>query len=483
MLAGHKFLRVAVDMGVISDQTRSSVLQQQENDKLMRHPHRPVGEIMCELGYATADRLAEIVREQEERRRRGSGWFRRAFHREGPLQIPELATAALAVVAVGVLWKRFGFHLSDAVQIGVFLSYLCSVAVASVRLGELISALYRTTRIYLVLVVPVLGLIAVGQLHTLKGAVPPKGHPDVLSMFGRLQVLAIVGSIVILGLAAHAVWAARALRFAQARTGAVKDVLIRVQKILGDASRPEEERRNEATRLTLDSLRAMIPLHTWDWVRRLVFLNRPSAVATSVVLLVPTSEAALPQNASKTIPISAAEPRDIRSFSAVASSYPPDTPQDVRVELVGVEREYRPVSLDEARFNERKKDAKGANPKGWRERFLNFTDRHEFVSAAGWVYAKRVFLVSPDAAKCLAFDNSHYEQLVKKGIPSSSLRWTRVRSFIACPVTSRSGSVLAVLLVYKNVRSGFVPEDQECVIAATGILSRIWESVPVTSGG
>jgi hypothetical protein len=97
-------------------------------------------------------------------------------------------------------------------------------------------------------------------------------------------------------------------------------------------------------------------------------------------------------------------------------------------------------------------------------------------SVCGWICDKKEILISADASKCLALDNSFLKKMEEEGFNSTVLQWVEVGSFVGCRIVGKDGVPTGVLLVIKNIRKGFPPEDLEVVITASQILGRILQA-------
>jgi hypothetical protein len=236
--------------------------------------------------------------------------------------------------------------------------------------------------------------------------------------------------------------------------GAIKDLFIRVESILHDRHLSVEERQRKSLALVLKSTRNIIQLSPWDRTIRLMKFYRKGACLTSALYFVPDNVQ--------------------RRFYIQESVFPENVPDRVRDAYLIISQNHNPCFLDESEFERHKKLAKGNNPEGWQERFLNFAERSQFISVCGWIYEKKETLISRDADKCLAFDGSFIDKAKTiKGFSHKDKRWVDVKSFTGCIVNGPNGRVAGVLLVMKNIRGGLVPEDLEITIIASQLMGRI----------
>lgn len=448
MLGRARFLRVAVEMAVISEAIAEQTLKQQRLERRSRKPHRLVGTILQDNGHADKNRC-DAIAERVNQLRGGFQIARLWFTPNSRVQVAQLIIAICALAAVPLIVRWSNASVADAMQYASFGAFVLFTFVCFLPDRAILRAVYRGFRMASILAA-VFGLIYIVRAVVL-------GANTSTWLFRGLAVLLV---ILVISAALFFVWKDRSRRFAVARFGALKDLLITLQQTKNRADLTGRERGEQAIDSIMKALQAMITLSAWDWARRMAMLNRSSAISTSAVLLVPT-EQETPRGRQQCLRVRAA-------------SYPPEAPQAAVKVLERIAAEYRPSMFDESRYQERVRVASEANPEGWQDRFPSSSDRWEFTSASGWVHTRQQILVADVAERCLVFDNSFHEDLFRND-PSAAavMHWLRVGSFIATPVPHTNGKGCGVLFVFKNVRHGFSPDDHECLTAVAQLLSEL----------
>lgn len=248
-------------------------------------------------------------------------------------------------------------------------------------------------------------------------------------------------------------WKSRRLHFVEARLGAVKDIIIRVEHILRDNRQPLETRNMEAIMIVLKGLRVIIRLNPYERIWKIIRSFKPGENQTTVVYAMPEPSKGY--------------------FQIKYSAYPNEAPERVREAFEWIKENHHPRFLNEREFIQLLSLAKGTFHKGWKDRYLNFSGRAEFVSEYGWIYAKDEVLFSRNAARSLVFDDRFIEQVKSLGLEPKEVRWLEIGSFIGCPVPGPDNRPIGVLLVQNNLPNRLRVSDYEVVILASQIISRI----------
>jgi hypothetical protein len=461
MSNNDRFLELAVQMNRISDSTKTFVMEEQR--KLRRRgDNKRVGEILVENNLIDPASREEICQEQQRRRKAQLSRFRRIIPDLPSVIGLQFLVILLAMIGVIVARSQYSVPLESATEIAGFAAFCICTAIQYIaerraaRRSLLVSA-YRVGRVFLLLMIILLVFYAISSLQSLGDIITV--HPDddsrsrVALWLTRFRFAFLILVLAVCALLLYSIWKFYSQRYVEARMGALKDLIIRVESTLRDRAILPEHRQSASIEIVLKGLRNILKLSPWDRAVRKVKFYRKTTSLTTVAYLEP-------------------EPQ-YRGFRIVEVAFPENAPDRARDAFRYLRGNYHPASLNEETFEHYKTLAKGENPKGWKERYLNFPGRHEYISACGWIFAKRETLFSKNALKCLAFDNYFIEDLKKKGYSKEELEWVEIHSFIGCPVFASDSSTAGVLLILKNVRSGFVPEDLESAIIASQIIGRI----------
>ena len=372
-----------------------------------------------------------------------------------------LRICVILAAATGTAFATIYYHfrLADSSSIAGFFALIVLSLIDYAFDREVALAIYRSFKFVATAFILVAVAGGLYSLFHLNGVVSAHNDPRIRDAVYR-HVFNIQASFAALMTAlllssAYAFWKFKATRFAEGRIGLLKDLFIDVNHTLARTEIPAETRCDEVVKLCLYALLAALELSPWQWLLRKVRLVKRSACTCTALLLKPDH--------SK------------QQFLIAASAYPKDTPASVLDVFKTLEACYFPVFLNEPKFLELVEMAKGQHPKGWLNRYFNFKNREKVISAVGWIGAKREILLSHDASKCRAFDSSFINLLEDKKTPSSDISWTRIRSFIGCPLGLPDEAPSRVLFVTKSITHGFVQEDLEIVIAVSELInSALW---------
>jgi hypothetical protein len=301
-------------------------------------------------------------------------------------------------------------------------------------------------------------IIALISIEDLNDVVKGHSNPQVQAKVSAwlYQILtgfaALLGMIVLLTL--YGFWKFSSTRFAESRLGVLKDILIRVENQLADHEISIQERKEAATRVSLNGLITLLSLSPWDSLIKCFRIFRRYLGSSHAYLFVPDFK--------------------LGAFRAEAVAHSDTPPAPVVDFFKGTLRYHFPAFLKECMYRDAIQESKAQNPRNWLKAFIQRPDRHQFVSACGWIGAKREILFSQNARLSPVFDHSFTDDIhIKDDISRNASHWLETGSFIGCPVWPRDNGMAAVLLVEKNICGGFIPEDQEVVIAVSEILGRI----------
>jgi len=454
MSQGDKFLAIAVRSGKIVPDSRRYALQHQKQLRLNEENVR-VGEILKAAGLLTDAGRDEVLVEQQRLRSVRLYRLKRLSPAMPSLMGQKLLVVFFAAIGAGVA-TRFGVPLDPATGVAGFIALLLVTILEYRALHSATLSLVRS----LILCAGVLVLVAfsysaftfarLDEIVTLHAASNSEAvHSWLFRVKGALVGLAAAA----VTLAGYSVWKFHMLRYTQARLGLMKDVIIRVEAIMREIAKPAEERRAEAIKVVLNGLRNAIRLSLPDRMLRRFTVFSPGKDQITVMYFTP-------------------EPSS-RSFRLDQVAYPDNAPGRVREAFSAMQATHFPTFLDEEAFDNMIKLAKGVDPRGWRKRYLNFPNRHDFISICGWIYAKRETLFSRDASQCLAYDGRYFEGMKGKGLTNEELSWVTFGSFIGCPVIGPDGDVASILLVAKSRNSTLEAEDLEVSIVASQLIGRV----------
>lgn len=466
MLQDDRFLSIAVQLGRINSETRKIAIQRKRQRKLNQEDI-PVGEILVRAGLLTTTQRNEIL--DEQKRRRSVRFYRLKRYRPVPASLATQKLFVVIVAALGVViaW-RFGVALDPATGIAAFfvllgITWLEYRAVQSATLS-FIRALILCCAIlvFAAFVYSIFTFAKLDEIANLHTTPDTKGIVDTWLLRVKLSFIALAGAAVVL--VGYSLWKFHSLRYTEARLGLMKDIIIRVEEILRDSSKTIPDRQADALKVILKGLRNAIRLSLSDrTLRRLTFFFR-GRDQISVLYFIP-------------------EPTK-RCFRLENFAYPEEAPEKVRDGFQWMQQHHFPQFFDEERFNKRIRLAKGLDARGWRERYLNFPDRHEFVSICGWIYATRETLISRDASKCLAYDGRFFDGMKEAhGLTKDELSWISFGSFIGCPVLDPSGAVASILIIAKSRNNVLEPEDLEISVIASQLIGRVISVKEEANGG
>ncbi|HZH31470.1 MAG TPA: hypothetical protein VEY11_11965 [Pyrinomonadaceae bacterium] len=454
MMQSDKFLNIGVRTGKIKVEARRYALEHQRQRKLNQERMR-VGEILVGDGLLTDAVRDEILAEQQ--RLRTARLYR---IRQLAPAIPSLLGQRLIIVILAVggvaLATYLGAPLDKATGVAGFITFtlitileyraLHSTTLSLIRALILCSGLFVLASFFY-------SVFTFARLDEITD-VNKYSNPQAIAMWlFRIKAGFLALGAAALTLGVYSIWKFHALRYTQARLGLMKDIIIRVEAALRDKTKLADERNAEAVTIILKGLRNAIRLSLPDRTLRRFTLFFPGRDQITVMFFTPEPAA--------------------RSFRLNNVLYPEDAPEKVREAFSWMQTNHFPKFLDQSGFNRLLKMAKGLNPEGWRQRYLNFPDRYEFISVCGWVYEKKETLFSRDASQCLAYDGRYFDGIKELGLTKDDLSWINFGSFIACPVLAPDGSVGNILLVAKSRNNSLEPEDLEITIVASQLLGRI----------
>lgn len=333
-------------------------------------------------------------------------------------------------------------------------SSLTRTTLASRLLGAFIFA-WKTVRNFgALLLLIVLGL-SVAALKDVSAAISAheklETQEQVEVWATSLQTAVIASVALLVCLFVYAAWKFKSTRFSEARFTLMKDLLLEVREIRSGHKDGWEAAIKQAEELALSSLHSLLEQSVWRGLRRVAARVTRRHACTRVELLAWSSEDS--------------------AFRLKRSYHAKDFPNRALQAHKIIQEEYKAARFDPREFDRRVAIAKGARPRGWKDRFMNQDDRSGFTSAAGYVAATGEVLFVNDVNRCLVYDETAYEMLRSRGFTLKEISWNVVESFIACPVAGEPGTIPEVLFVSSNVPSAFVPEDREIVIAVAQLLS------------
>lgn len=447
------------------------------------------------MRFLNKKRLEKVVAEQDRDRKQRSGDSGHSRPAIRPVPGIQVIIVCLSLAAATVAVYGFGASLGSTASVCSFCAYVAATFVQYRVNRSVLVAGYRVLRVFVVILIPLLAIHSAASLLEITAAVTQTTLSEELRLLleertqhARWSLYALFSLFAMV--VVYAMWKLKSERFSEARVGTLKDMLVRVEEQLRSQAASPEDNRREALRIVLESLRSLIQLSPWNWALRLAWRIRHRSVVTSVVYLVPEEP---PAEVSHTVaesadaaqvettgassvavaPRIASRPLGARRFRILDAAFPQDAPEFARRQFEWIRQNHRPVALDRKQYDHWVAMARGDNPSGWEERFMNFSGRQDVISLTGWVYDSQELVISQEAEKCCAFDSSYVKGLASIGGAKADTKWIEVKSFIAAPVGSTCGEPSGVLLVMKNAPSGFAPEDAELVEAAIQLIQRV----------
>jgi hypothetical protein len=137
---------------------------------------------------------------------------------------------------------------------------------------------------------------------------------------------------------------------------------------------------------------------------------------------------------------------------------------------------YRPVHFDRRRFDRVARACQAARGRDWEDLFLAQQERHEYVSLAGYVFAKKTSVAFDKLDRCLAFSRDIFGNLGGENARGSEIKALDFQSAIACPVFRQGAgqhAVAGTLVAFRPIVNGFLPEDERTLDLTSGLLGRL----------
>ncbi|MBD0370819.1 MAG: hypothetical protein ICV60_08300 [Pyrinomonadaceae bacterium] len=453
-----KFLTLAVKMKKIDDSTRRLILNTQRRQKQQGYHHLRAGELLVQERFISEAERDEILRRQESLSKHRSSSFADTIPHSRSTLGWQIVVVFLAILAVAIACLKYDQPLELTIVVVSFIVYVLEAILQFVAGRSISLSLQRAAFSLLMLVVASLILFSVVSIVSLKHDPShiANGHSEeearIRTIMFSFSAMTAAVSILLL----YSLWKFHALRFSESRLGAIKDILIRVESTLRDESKTLDERQREAIQKVLKGLRNAIRLSLTERIMKLVSVFRSSFNQSRVLYYVK-------------------EPSD-NLFHLYDAAYPERVSDEVRAAFNWIKRNHHPAPLNEEEFEKQKELARKINPNDWKKSYLKLPERYKHISVCGWIYDKQDILIATDASKCLALDSSFLRKMSDDGFDADILQWVEVGSFVGCRIVGKDGAPAGVLLVIKNIRKGFPPEDIEVVITASQILGRILQA-------
>jgi hypothetical protein len=450
-----RFLSLAVKLGKINEATRAFILKEQRRRRLVGEHHARAGDLLVENKILDQSNVDDILDKQNPKRENDLLTQQAEIPQQASTLWWQLVLAFVAIVAVVIAIFKAPERVELTIVVVSFVTYVLGI-IAQLWAGRTLPhAVQRAALPLVALIALCLVIFAVVSILTMKHdhQVPDPGERERVRTI-TVAFSAMTAAVIILLI--YSIWKFHALRFAESRLGATKDVLIRVESVLRDDRISIEERRHKAIQTVLKGLRNTIRLSPSDRILRLMSPFLPSFNQTRVLYFVPDVS--------------------MGGFRICDASYPEGVTDKVLEAFEWIRTHHKPVFLNEKEFERQKEIAKGISPKEWKKIYLNMPDRDQFISVCGWIYDKQETLIASNASTCLALDTSYLSKMEDVGFDSKVLEWLAVGSFVGCRIVGSAGEPAGVLLAIKNTNKGFPPEDLEVVITASQILGRILQT-------
>lgn len=168
----------------------------------------------------------------------------------------------------------------------------------------------------------------------------------------------------------------------------------------------------------------------------------------------------------------------IKNFAA------PGAPHEVWQALDKIKANYRPAMLDEEQYRHAMRTMMREDGRLDRKRFASIADKPDYVSLAGFVFARKVAVTTGDAGSCLAYDSSHLDALDLEQRSRTVRGWLEFRSIAAYPVYAsldQGGTPDGVLAAFKNINNGFTAGDYSALSAAARLIGLCLQQVECVS--
>ena len=464
-----KFLAVAYEEGMISrlNALRIKRTRQTYCDSGVEAP--PVGDIAIDLQILTKAQADTVFKRQQEYKQ-GAKQCRdpwrgdRLYERLRTLKTPSRVVAGVAIVAAIGGASYFGSRSAESAAIAASISAALVLAINLIWPNALQRPIIldRVALGLLIVAIPVCLVYAFVMANFLETAArvavqyaaAPEGAdsmPDPLeigSLWRRFFWSESAVTAGILFLAAIAFWLHRGVRLQNARICRLTEVTTEAHRWLATLrNEPTREVALEAASRLLKNTAGLLRLNRWTRFLARVFFWNKSVEAVSLWYLEPDID-------------------PNQGLNIVLFSFP-TAPHEVQEACKIMQREYHPVHFDRegyAKVLRRCMKRRGLD----RKQFLRDAERCDFISLAGYVYAKKEAFPSGDTERCLAFDPHYVDPLEEAGKLTRVLaKWLNFTSFCALPVFrlgDRNDDVIGVLQAYRNVRNGVTPEDVDALL-------------------
>ena len=166
------------------------------------------------------------------------------------------------------------------------------------------------------------------------------------------------------------------------------------------------------------------------------------------------------------------DPNKFTHFSIVAISAPGASKEGVNC-FEQLKNGHHPVRYNEDVY--RKKIAHYTRSDGTLDKrgFREDPDHDNFISLAGFVYARQQSEMTGKAEECLALNTHHWKALSPVPTDRKVRRWLDFRSVAAFAVQGKGDRPLGALLAFKNVPNGFTPPDHDVLLTTSRLLGVI----------
>ncbi len=503
-MAETRLLHILETTGEISPHDSNLVLCIQDSQRPLADELREkCGEVVVRFKMATQEAVTTALSTQKNLRLGFRGWVTRHVPTSISSSHLQIVVTVGAGCVVAAIWWMHGL------ETGAKAASLSAVGVAVVNAllrcriqPGFLKAIRRALTGVGIFAVP---LAAIAVLMTVRetGVVTPQHGGTARDLVLTWYTLIRVAVFLLIGIFFLSVMetlrSRKEARFLKARSGLLKDMMIRAGRARIGPTGNSLEREEIAIGAVLDGLRPAMQLR-----RRRFFLRKPARDDSASVIaayLVPDrrnsgrpkggapdcgatnggaggriEETGSEENTEP--PANLAHNGGFAHFRIAVYSWDRKVTKPLADFFGWIQKHQRPAAWNEQLHRTllefaQQKAAQDPNL-DWEELYRNQRDRDSVGSVTGWVFEHGQVAMSNDASKPLHFDHSSLApKLEKSGFSADIRRWANVGSFIACPVPGADGAQGGVLVLTKTHTDGFDREDSEFAVAAAQLIAAV----------
>ena len=443
---GPHFLSTAVVTHILKPQQARDILDVQRSDVEMGLYKRNVGEIARELAYMSGKQCDEVEAERCK-----------VTHQKIPDAIiaPEFWSvntvqliSAAAIITFSISLLATSFDLDKAGITSGIIALLVGIAPGVLPQRLRLAIRRRPVRTAFITALPLSagGVLCISIL--LGNAISGHDLPRASELLAPLRVLSLTVVIVTVLMALNIIVQTQERRYLSRRFELMARLEIRVQKFLASESQMSKESiTGEIVRMAA----AALADNPWLAYPYKLFLGLKGRGTVSLWYMVPGQS-------------------DKMEVSLIEL---PGATQNVERLFDVFRNQLKTAALDEVRYKKALGSCRDASGRFDRKKFFSIPDRAEYISLAGYVFAKQQAQYSGDVGKCLAFDETFYSLIEGHPLSSAADSWIRFRSVAAYPVVSPEGRPVGVLMAIENVKNGINEVDRGTLCTAARLLGAV----------